>query len=883
MRRLRSLLIRVLGIFRKDSVDPRIQEELETHIALAVADRVGRGMSEAEARRHALIELHGLAGTKERYREQEGIQAIEQFLQDVRYALRSFRKDPTFAVTATLVLALGFTAAISIFAFVDAALIRPLPYAEPNRLMFVTGTVQGIRLANISYLDYLDWKRETKALSSLDVHAGNGFLMMTDRGTELVRGASASAGIFRTLGVHPVIGRDFVEGEDAPQAPKVVMLSYQAWHSRFGGQHDVIGKTVTLDGSPRTIVGVLPATFDFAMRGGAEFWTPLQPGTAQDCLARRSCHNLYGVGRLKDGETVASASADLQLIASRLEQQYPESNRDRTATVFPLSEQVIGELRPILLLMLAGAVLLLLIACVNVSSLLLVRSEGRKREMAVRIALGASPRRLLRQFVAEGGVLAGGAIVLGTFLTHWSVRFLTGLVPPGIARTMPFLRDVGFSWHVVTVIVLLFVISVTVYSIVPLVRIRLSDMQEGLKQDCHSSAGKTWRHFAGNLVVVELAITIMLLVAAGLLSQSLYRLLRVDLGFNPENLVTVGTVVLPDADYPKPEQVVAARRQILDAVGRIPGVQSAALISKMPVDGNGNTNWVRVLGHEWHGEHNEANFREASSTYLLTLRARLKQGRNFTEVEELKRAPVTVINQAFVNQYFAPGEDPIGKKIALPGREPELIYEVIGVIEDIRESTLDQDTWPTFYYPEADNYPSLFVRTNVDPASMAQAITKAVSEVNPNIATSDYQTMAERISSSQPAYVLRASAVLVGGFAATALVLSVIGLYGVIAYSVGRRTREIGIRMALGARRQNIYRLILIEAGWLIIFGALAGIAGAALTTAAMRSLLFGVRAWDVRMFSSVVAVLAIAALAASYFPARRAASVDPMNVLRTE
>jgi predicted permease len=408
-------------------------------------------------------------------------------------------------------------------------------------------------------------------------------------------------------------------------------------------------------------------------------------------------------------------------------------------------------------------------------------------------------------------------------------------------------------------------------------------MHEGLKQDGHASAGKTWRRFAGNLVVAELAVTMMLLVAAGLLSQSLYRLLRVDLGLDPGNLVTVGTLTLPNADYPKPEQVVAARHQIIDTVGRIPGVKSVALVSKMPVDGNGNTNWIRVIGHEWHGEHNEANFREASSTYFSTLMAHLKQGRNFTEAEDLKRAPVTVINQAFVNKYFAPGEDAIGKKIALPGQDPERSFEVIGVVDNIRESTLDQDTWPTFYYPEADQYPALLVRTTVEPAAMAQSITNTVREVNPNIAIYDYQTMAERISSSEPAYVRRASAVLVGGFSVTALALSVIGLYGVIAYSVGRRTREIGIRMALGARREMIYKLIFTEAGWLIAFGVVAGLFGALMASTVMRSLLFGVGAWDPQTFSGVITLLAIAALAASYFPARRAASVDPMDVLRAE
>jgi predicted permease len=843
-----------------------------------------RGMSEADARREAQLELHS-ASTKERYREQEGLPALEHFGQDVRYALRAFRKDPSFAITATLVLALGFTAATSIFAFVDAALVKPLPYFDPNRLLFVTGSVKGIRLANLSYLDYLDYKQQTTTLSSLDVHRGGGFLIHTDHGVEMALGADVSAGFFRTLGVRPLLGRGFVAGEDAPEAPKVTLLSYESWQKRFGGKEDVIGQSVKLDGIPRTIIGVLPANFDFAMRGRSEFWNPLQVTATEECLRRRSCHNLYGVGRLRDGATEASARADLNVIAARLEQQYPESKRERTMTVFPLTEQVIGNQRPLLLVMLGGSFLLLLIACVNVASLLLVRSEGRKREMAVRIALGASPRRLLRQFVAEGIVLVGCAAALAVIATNLSIKFLVNLVPQDIARSMPFLRDVGLSAHVIAVLSVLFVAAIAVFSAVPLVRIRLADKQEGLKQDGHATAGKVWKRFAGNLVVAELAITMMLLVAAGLLSQSLYRLLRVDLGFDPSNVVTVGTLTLPDADYPKPEQIVTARRQIIDAVRSVPGVESVALVSQLPVSGNGNTNWIRIVGHEWHGEHNETNAREASDTYFPALRAHIKSGRNVTQAEEAAQTKVAVVNQAFVDTYMAKGEDPIGKKIELVSIRPIVQYEIVGVVDNVREATLDQDTAATFYYPSPDQYPSLLVRTNsgLDPASIAQSIQRAIHEVNPNIATYDFQTLAERISNSEPAYVRRASAVLVGGFSVTALVLSVIGLYGVIAYSVGRRTREIGIRMALGARRELIYRLIFTEAGWLIGSGVIAGVVGALLTTTVMRSLLFGVGAWDPRTFTSVVALLAVAALAASYFPARRAASVDPMNVLRTE
>jgi len=882
MRMLQGWLARLLGMFRKDDLGQQVAEEMQSHIEMEIADRVRGGQDEETARREVLMRFHGVDATKERYREQGGVPAIEHFVQDVRYALRAFRKEPSFALTATAVLTLGFIASLTIFALVDAALIKPLPYRDPNHLMFVSSSVEGIGRANISYLDFVDWKKQNKVFSDFDIYRGSGYLLANDRGTELVRGADVSAGFFRTLGVRAALGRDFYDGEDAPQAAPVVMLTHAAWLKRFGGRPDVIGKTIKLDGIDRVIVGVLPGEFHFAPRGGAEFWAPFQPLPTDPCAIRRSCHNLDGVARLKDGVTQQAALADLNLITKQLGDLYPTSNRDRSGNVLPLSEAIVGDLRSILLIMLGGSVLLLVIGCVNVASLLLVRSEGRKREIAVRVALGASPRRLLRQFIAEGVVLAGAASALALAGTHWSLLLIARLVPERVARNMPFLNEVGLSKHVLAASAGLLVAGVVIFSVIPLVRVRLNEMQEGLKQGINASAGRTWRRFAGNLVVLELAITIMLLVGAGLLSQSFYKLLHVDLGFDPEGLVTIGNIVLPDTDYKKPEQVMAVRKRILDAVQQLPGVKSAALTSKMPVDGNGNTTWIRVMGHEYHGEHNEANFRDVSASYFPTLRGRLLKGRFLTEAEDIGMAQVTVINQAFVNKYM-PGEDPIGKKIGQPGRGSEVVKEVIGVVEDIRESSLEDHTWPTIYTTDADSTPSLLVRTEMAPESVIPILASTIRDVNPGIGTSDYQTMPERINSSQSAYVHRSSAALVSGFAGTALVLSLVGLYGVIAYSVGRRTREIGIRMALGARRANIYRLVMTEAGWLVCLGLITGVLGAAATSRMVRTLLFGVGSWDARTFAGVIGLLCVTALAASYFPARRAATIDPMNVLRAE
>src|SRR3954468_18106733 len=351
MRTLQGWIARLLGIFRKNELGQQVAEEMQSHIELEIADRVRSGQDEETARREVLMRFHGVDATKERYREQGGVPAIEHFIQDVRYALRAFRKEPSFALTATVVLTLGFAASLTIFALVDAALIKPLPYRDPNRLMFVTGTVEGIRRANISYLDFVDWKKDSNTFSGFDIYRGNGYLLANDRGSELVRGGQVSAGFFRTLGLSVLQGRDFYDGEDAPQAAPVVMLSYAAWISRYAGKPDVVGKAVKLDGVDRVIIGVLPREFQFALRGGVEIWTPFQPLPTDLCAIRRSCHNLDGVARLKDGVTQHTALADLNLIARRLETVYPESNRGRSANVLPLSEAIVGELRPILLIM----------------------------------------------------------------------------------------------------------------------------------------------------------------------------------------------------------------------------------------------------------------------------------------------------------------------------------------------------------------------------------------------------------------------------------------------------------------------------------------------------------------------------------------------------
>jgi len=882
MKRLRAWMSRLAGLLPNEQRELDLEDEIESHLQMHVDDNIRSGMTPELARRDALLKLGGVDSTKEAYREGSTIPILEHLLQDGRYAIRQLRQHMGFTCTTILTLALGTGASVAIFAFVDAALLKPLPYQSSSRLVGVFETIALFPQSALSHPDYLDWKRLNNVFSSMDVFAHTGFRLSTAAGAQPAHGVRVSDGFFRTLGVTPVLGRDFHAGEDLPAATRIVMLSYAAWQMRYGGRKDILGQTVILSGEPTVVIGVLPREFHFAPAEPAEFWTTLH--ASGECDLRRSCHTLFGVGRLKDGVSFQAALADVKSIAQRLEAQYPDSNRGQGAALLPLSEVIVGAIRPTLLVLLGGAGLLLLIAGVNVVGLLLVRSEGRKREMAVRSALGASSMRLISQFVTEGVVLSFAGNALGLASAHWAMQLLTKLIPADMIASMPFLQGLFLNARVLSFAGVTALLAAVLFSVTPTLRLSPPEVRAGLAAGSRGSAGTAWRRLGSKLVVLELAMAVVLLVCAGLLGKSLYRLLQVDIGLQAENLITV-EVAAPESDYGKSAQAIALVREIVRRVEGLPGVKSVGIVvNGLPVSGNSNTTWFRVLGRPWHGEHIETPERDVSPGYFATLGARLLRGRCFTEAEDGSKPRVAIINQALARQYF-PGEDPIGKQLSYLS-DPPVPVEIVGIVEDIREGPLDAAIPPVLYIPFYQNtasYLGLAVRTSQAAPWLPAALADTIRQINADIVMSAGETMNDRINRSQSAYLHRSSAWLVGAFAALALLLGVIGLYGVTAYSVSQRTREIGVRMALGAQRSSVYELILKEAGLLTAVGIGIGLVCSVAAATLMGGLLFGVRSLDAPTLAAVAAVLGIAALLASYIPARRAVSINPVDALRTE
>ena len=806
-------------------------------------------------------------------------------IKDIRFALRTLVKKPAFAIIAIITLALGIGGSTSIFTVVDAALLRGLPYKSPDQLYHVWEQVprQEFPKREMSYPDYQDYQ-QNNVFEGLAAYTGGGVLLSGQGETENVFGPRASANFFQVLGVDPILGRTFQAGEDKQGGPRVTVLTYGFWQRKFGGDPGIVGKALTINGESYEVIGVLPASFQFALRNN-DLWLPYQP--TQNQLTRRYMHGTNLIGRLKPGVDPTQATSDLNVIASRIEQQHNDSHAGITARIVPLQEEIVGTVKPILLVLLAAVGFVLLIACANVASLLLTRSLGRQKEVAIRSALGASRWRVIRQLLTESVLLSlvGGAA--GLLIAYWGVPALVAAIPQQQQIAMPFLRDLGLDAGILAFSFLLSLVTGLVFGLAPALQSSRLDLNESLKEGGRQSSVNATHRLRSALVVSEIALAVVLLVGAGLMMKSLWRLLNTDVGFKTENVLTM-TIVLPPAKYTDPNQMVNFNNQLRERVQSMPGVVGAGTVNILPVNG-GNTTRFYVDGDPVPapGQEIESNIRTVSDDYFKTLGIPMLAGRTF-DTRDTANTPVgVIINKTIADRVF-PGRDPVGRRLRYPSVQVDPIT-IVGVVGDVKITGLDEAVKPVLYYSfrqSPSTFANLVARTSSDPNALASSIRSEVRNLEPDAAILNVRSMDEMISETRASFMRRFPALLISIFAGVALLLASIGIYGVVSYSVSQQTHYIGVRMALGARPSDILNMVLKQGLVLGLLGLGIGVVAALwLMWVVMKksALLFEVSSYDFGTFSIVTGTLFVVTLLACYLPARRATKVDPLVALRYE
>jgi putative ABC transport system permease protein len=877
---LRKLKRRLRALTRKRDVERELDEELRFHIEKQVELNVARGMSHDEARRAALATFGRVENIKEECRDARGLRPIEDMWQDLRYGVRKLLKSPGFALVAVMTLAIGIGANTAIFSVVNAVLLRPLPFERPEELVRVFGTRASRSSFSRphSYLNFNDLRTQNQTFEAMAAYTGTSAALSGAESSEQITGVLSSGDIFRVLGTRPLMGRLLEAGDERPGGSNAVVISHGLWQRRFGGDPQIVGRVIKLDGREREIVGVTPADFGFEfVTDAADFWTAIDP--AEGPYKSRGSIFLDIIGRLKPGVSVEQANADAGVVGSRLAEQYQESNAGVGFRLAAAQEELVGDVRPTLLVLLGAVGFVLLIACANVANLLLARAAGRYREIAVRSALGAWRGRIVRQLMTESLLLAFAGGLLGLLFALWGVKILSAFVPENVPRfgeTSIDLRVLGFTLAASVVTGFLF-------GIAPALQSSRFDINEALKEGGRGGTDGVGRKRVRSLLVVsEVALSLVLLVGAGLLMKSFVRLRNTDPGFDPSNTLTA-SLSLASVRYDTDEKIADFYRRLVERVRAMPGVESVGAVTPLPLSENGYSFSFTIAGQPPlpPGQGQSASARLVNPEYFRTQRIPLRAGRDFTDADKAGAPGAIVVNEAFARRYL-PGVEPLGQRLSLGVNDIE--GEIVGVVGDIRGVRLATPAAPEYYVPEAAaafSDMTLVVRTKSDSASLTPALRQAVAEMDKDQPLYDVRTMDSLVARSVARQ--RFSMTLVGVFAALAMLLAAVGIFSVMSFMVAQRTHEIGVRMALGARPRDILSMVVRQGLVLTLAGVCVGLAGAFALTRLMSGLLYEVSATDPVVYGSITALLAAVAVLACYVPARRATKVDPLIALRYE
>ena len=801
--------------------------------------------------------------------------------QDMKFGARVLLKSPAFTAVAVLVVALGVGANTAIFSVVNAVLLRPLPFEEPEQLVRVFGTSarrNSFRRAH-SYPNFADLRAQNGAFEAMSAYSGATAALSTGDAPEQITGVTATGDIFRVLKTKPAAGRLLAPEDEKAGGSPVVVISHGLWQRRFGGDPSTVGRHVKLDGRDREIIGVTPADFNFEfVSEAADFWTPIDPG--DELGSQRGAIWLESIGRLKSGVSVEQARSEMATVMGRLEQQYQDANAGVGTNLIPAHEDLVGDLRPTLLVLLGAVGFVLLIACANVANLLLARATGRGREIAVRVALGAGRVRIVRQLLTESLLLAAAGGLLGLLLATWGVELLAAFVPENVPR----FGEAGLDPTVLGFTIGATALTGLLFGLAPALQASRLDLNESLKEGGRSGMdGRGRSRVRSLLIVAEVALSLVLLVGAGLLVKSFIKLRSTDPGFDPNNTITA-SLSLASVRYAEEVQIDRFYRQLIERVRQLPGVESVGAVTPLPLSGNAMSFSFRVVGQPDPppGQRQSASAKIITPDYFRAMGVPVRKGRVFDERDKAGAPPAIIVNEAFARRYL-PGEEPLGKRLRLGINNIE--GEIVGVVGDVRGGSLAQEPYPEYYIPHAITPfgdASLVVRTKTDdPASLAPAMRAVVNELDREQPLYDVRTMESLVARSVARQ--RFSMTLIAVFAALAVALASAGIFSVMSFLVAQRTHEIGIRVALGAQRRDILRLVVGHGMALTVAGLVIGLVVSFFATRLMAGLLYQVSAKDPAVFAGIPLLLAAVALLACYLPARRATRVDPMVALRYE